>query len=185
MILGKFDGYSLRSIEESDYQQLKQWIAADPVHASILDPEFFMGQAIDQAGQLAEDPRVSVFALIDRRQTLMYIRLSRASRVHIQFPPTPEVDGTREKNKARYRHYAEISNALIKGMAFLEVGLANAGCTEWIFDTEAQQLRNLVQRRMDFAPSPMEMVRIIPRLGLQQPPENSLPTAPQQPEKEA
>jgi hypothetical protein len=161
-VLGRFEGYSLRAIEDADYEQLQKWIAADPAHAAEMVPEFFMGLAADETGQLAVDPRPSVFALCDRNGTLMYIRLTRASRVHIQFPPTPETSDSRELHK----HRRQITNALIKGMAYLEVGLERAGATEWIFETESPQLRAMVQKRMGFAPSPHEMLRMIPRQGL-------------------
>jgi hypothetical protein len=167
-VLGKFDGYSLRELDESDYKQLEEWIAADPAHAGLLDPEFFMGQAVNREGVLAEDPRVTVFALQDRKNTLMYIRLTRASRVQIQFPPSPKPDGSREGFTAMHRHRKQITNALIKGMAFLEVGLAQAGATEWIFETESHSLKLMVERRMGFASSPNEMVRLIPRLDDQE-----------------
>jgi len=146
--LGKFSGYQLRELEESDHARLAEWIAADPSHSGILDPEFFTGQ----------DPRVLVFALENGEKTVMYIRLARASRVAIQFPPPPE---TKKLKDLRW-HRQELSDALMKGMAFLEIGLARAGCSEWIFETESDSLRLMVQRRMGFAPSPHEMVRRIP-----------------------
>lgn len=169
-ILGKFDGYSLRALGEEDYRRLDQWIAADPAHAGILDPEFFMGQAIDRSGELAADPRVTVCALDDDKGTLMYLRLTRASRVQIQFPPTPEPEGSREG----FKHRREIVNALIRGMAFLEVALEHAGATEWIFESESPQLRAMVEKRMGFVSSPREMVRVIPRLSSGQAPDNLL-----------
>ena len=164
-VLGKFDGYSLRHVEESDYERLEKWIAADPAHAGILDPEFFLGQALNEHGELGEDPRVTVFVLEDRKQPLMYIRLTRASRVQIQFPPAPAPDGGREQFRALHKYRKDIANALVKGMAFLEVGLERAGCMEWIFDTQSSSLRGMVQKRMGFASSPNEMVRLIPRLS--------------------
>ena len=163
-IVGKFEGYRLRELEERDYEQLKVWIREDPAHAGILDPEFFMGQAIGPSGQLEPDERVSVFAVEDSKRTLFYVRLTRASRVQIQFPPDPPTDGGRDKFKALHRHRQQITNALVKGMAFLEVGLERAGAMEWIFDSESDRLRNMVQKRMGFHPSPNEMVRVIPRI---------------------
>lgn len=158
-VLGQFDGYRFRAIEEKDYARLEEWIAADLAHADTLDPEFFMGEAIDANGHLAPDPRVTALVLTDDEGTeLMYVRLTRASRVHIQF--APRVPGVRDLVKQR----EQLAKALVGGMAFLEVGLARAGCTEWIFESEAAQLRSMVEKRMGFAASPNEMVRIIPRL---------------------
>ena len=143
--LGKFEGYSLREIEHEDGARLDQWIAADPVHAGVLDPEFFA------------DPRVTALVLEDRRGPLMFIRLARSTRVHIQFPPEPREKGIQEL----IRHRKQLRNALIKGMAFLEVGLGRAGSSEWIFESRSDNLRRLVEKRMGFQPSPNEMVRQI------------------------
>lgn len=157
-VLGQFDGYTFRAIEETDYAQLEDWIAADPSHAGTMDPEFFMGEAIDATGNLAPDPRVTALVLTDGNGAdLMYVRLTRASRVQIQF--LPKVRGTRELLAQR----EQMREALMKGMAFLEVGLARAGCTEWIFDSQSPHLRSLVEKKMGFEGSPNEMVRIIPR----------------------
>lgn len=156
--LGKFDGYNLREIGEGDRAQLEEWIAGDRHHAGLLDPEFFMGLALDSGGELAPDPRVTVCAIEDSRRTLMYIRLTRASRVQIQFAP--------EHSTGRSIHVErrQMANALMKGMAFLEVALERAGAMEWIFDSRAAALRAIAQRRLGFVASPLELVRLIPRL---------------------
>jgi hypothetical protein len=130
-VLGKFEGYFLRELDEEDYKRLQEWVAADSAHAGVLDAEFFMGEAIDSQGQLA---------------------------------PDPAQDGSREAGTALHKYRKDLQNALFKGMAFLEVGLERAGCTEWIFDSESSTLRTMVQKRMGFAASPNEMVRLIPRI---------------------
>jgi hypothetical protein len=170
-LMGKFEGYILRAIEEADYKKLQEWIAADPAHAGLLDPEFFMGEGVNGQGEIVQDPRVTVFALADRKETLMYVRLTRASRVHIQFPPMPPQDGGRDAATALHKARKGIANALVKGMAYLEVALERAGATEWIFETESNTLRNLAQKRMGFAPSPHELVRVIPRVTTDHVPE--------------
>lgn len=168
--LAQFDGYRLRSIEETDYITLSEWIALDAHHAGLLTPEFFMGQTIGASGGLEADPRVTAFALEQSRGPLMFIRLTRASRVHIQFAPGPES----KRSQEIHRHRQQIANALFKGMAFLEVGLSRAGAAEWIFDTESHALRSLAQRRMGFTASPHELVRPIPREGPEQGLEQSM-----------
>jgi hypothetical protein len=150
-LLGEFDGYTLREPEESDYDQLEQWIAADAAHREILDPEFFMGQALNEHGHLAKDLRSTCAVLERKGEVLFYIRLTRAARVNIQFPPGQD----RQRQTAL---------ALVKGMAFLEVGLERAGAEEWIFETQAPALRKLAEKGLGFVPSPDELVRIIPRL---------------------
>ena len=171
--LGKFEGYALRSVEEEDRQQLKDWISLDRYHANLLDPEFFMGVALDDAGLLSPDPRVTSVALEDKHRTLMYIRLTRASRVHIQFAPPGSRPGSIHVERR------QMSNALLKGMAFLEVALARAGAMEWIFDSQSNPLRWMAQNRLGFAASPNEMVRLIPRLGQPEARNNSRHQGPQ------
>jgi hypothetical protein len=139
-----FDGYALRMVTEADRAQLEDWIAADPCHAGVMKPEFFMGVE----AELAPDPRATCYALEHDGHTLFYIRLTRAARVNIQFAPgRPWLNAI----------------ALVKGMAFLEVGLARAGAEEWIFNTESSQLRGLAEKHMQFVRSPHELVRAIPR----------------------
>ena len=156
--LGKFDGYVLRAVEERDRAQLAEWIAADKHHAGLLDPEFFMGLALDSGGELAPDPRVTVCAIDDGKRTLMFIRLTRASRVHIQFAPQHST------GRSIHIERRQTANALLKGMAYLENALERAGAMEWIFDSKSPALRVMAQRRLGFIASPLELVRMIPRL---------------------
>lgn len=153
-----FDGYILRSLNESDYPRLQEWIAADPAHREILDPEFFMGQRLNHAGELEEDNRATCYVLEDDcgGGPLFYIRISRAARVNIQFPPA----GSSEPN--------EIVEALAKGMAFLEVALERAGVEEWIFSSKSRPLRRLANRTLGFSESNDELRRVIPRLDHEQ-----------------
>jgi len=151
-IYGQFDGYALRSVDDSDYSTLERWIAGDRYHAGIFDPDHFIGRAIDERGRLAPDPRATCYALEDDHGTLFYIRLARAARVAIQFDT-----GTILRNRAR------VSRGLLHGMAFLEAGLSLAGAEEWIFDTEDRGLTLLAKRHLGFVESPNEMVRLIER----------------------
>jgi hypothetical protein len=168
--VAEFDGLKLRPVTEDDYARLEEWIAADPAHASLLEPDFFLGREVNQAGELAPDPRASCYALEDSEGTVFYIRLSRAARVHIQFAPEAQ-----RKGKA-----LETATALQRGMAFLEVGLSRAGAAEWIFSTESQGLKSVAKRLLGFSESKTEMVRPIVRLAE---PEKPLRSVQQQSEK--
>lgn len=149
----EFNGFKLRPVtEEADYQRLEEWIAADPAHASLFVPDFFLGKTIDQNGEVAADSRSTCYALEDESGEVFYIRLSRAARVHIQFPPNSEVAAKRT------------ALALVHGMAFLEVALSRAGCEEWIFSTESPRLKKLAERALGFTESKTEMVRPIGQL---------------------
>lgn len=151
--LAEFDGWKLRAVTEADREQLDAWIAADPAHVAKLEPDFFLGLEVNAQGQLAADPRATCYALEDETGTVFFIRLSRAARVNIQFPPARDL---------KIRADAErTALALVQGMAFLEVALGRAGVEEWIFSTESPKLQKLAVRALGFIASPREMVRAI------------------------
>lgn len=145
-IYAKFDGYTLRQVTEADRPALEKWIGEDRRHDGVLDANYFLGRL----GDGSEDRRPTCCALEDQAGTVFFIRLSRASRVRIQF-------GTARGARARSR----VATALMKGMAFLEVALQRAGCEEWIFDTGDPRLAEMAKRHMGFEDSPDEMVRAI------------------------
>lgn len=140
-----FNGLTLREADQlGDVQRLEDWIAADEAHRGIYTPRDFM------SGQLAEDPRSSCYALEDKNGVLFYIRLSRASRVRIQFAP----EGTNTQK-------ARVIRGLFHGMTFLENQLAHAGCEEWIFDTDSPRLKRLAEQVLGFTESTHELVKPI------------------------
>lgn len=149
--VAEFDGYKLREIEDGDRKQLEEWIAADAHHASYFEPEFFMGRVAAGEGKWVIDPRATCYALEDAQGTVFYIRLSRASRVNIQFPPAEGISEQRRR----------IAQGLVQGMAFLEVALSRAGVEEWIFSSESPRLRYMAEGALNFAPSRHELVRAI------------------------
>ncbi len=154
-IYGKFDGYTLREVTEKvDRARLEEWIERDQAHAGILEPGFFLGLMRDIRGRLIPDPRPSCYALEDAQGTMFYIRLARAARVSIQFATEP----------ASPRERLRIAKALLKGMAFLEVGLERARVEQWIFNSKSPSLRTLGEMRLGFHKSPFELVRDIPPL---------------------
>lgn len=156
-LLAQFEGYRLHTVGEHDRDLVETWINADAAHRGILEPDFFLGLLRNSQGDIFPDERATVMVLSDRRRELMYIRLERASRVYIQFPPEP----TTHRSQEQHRHRMVMANALMKGMGFLEVGLRKAGATEWIFDSQSSALRTLAVKRMGFQPSPHELRRPI------------------------
>lgn len=161
--IAEFDGLKLRAVSEADYQPLEDWIAADPAHASLFVPDFFLGRRVDQNGEIAPDPRPSCYAIEDEKGTVFYVRLSRAARVHIQFGPAGE------KKEARRN-----ALAMARGMAFLEVALGRAGVEEWIFSTFNPNLKNLAEKALGFRLSPDEMVRSITDIEAEKKPLSSV-----------
>jgi hypothetical protein len=154
-VLAQFDGLKLREVSfDRDVLTLACWISEDPAH-QLLRPAYFLGQIEGPDGYLTPDPRPTCYALEDEHGTVFYIRLDRAARVNIQFDPTLK------KLSDRVR----VARGLLKGMAFLEVGLARVNVSQWIFDTRAAGLAAMAQARLGFMPSPHELVRLIPRLS--------------------
>lgn len=147
-IQAKFGSWTLRSVnEEQDYPLLEAWINEDPHHRISMNPEFFLGQRL-AAGNWVPDPRPGCYAIEDERGVVMFIRLSRAARVHIQFMP---MTGMLPRTRT--------AAALLNGMRFLQVGLARAGAEEWIFSTEDPTLASLARMRLGFTASPHEWVK--------------------------
>jgi len=151
-IHAQFDGYTLRSVSElQDRAMIQTWIDQDRFHRNVMRPEFFLGLRDDKDLGWVPDPRPNCYALEDHTGPIMFIRLSRAARVYIQFLPMLRSFDTR----------ARIVAGLVKGMAFLEVGLARAGCEEWIFDTQSPALAALAKSRLGFEASSHEYVRSV------------------------
>jgi hypothetical protein len=137
-----------------DRALLEDWIDKDQYHRMTMSPEFFLGQRRAN-DHWVPDPRPSCYVIEDASGTVMFVRLSRAARVHLQFMPMSGV-------LARTR----TATALISGMKFLEIGLARAGAEEWIFSTEHPALAALSRMRLGFTESPHEWVKGI---GYQEP----------------
>jgi hypothetical protein len=145
----QFGEFTLREVTEEDRPLLEQWIVRDPWHRGKLGVEFFLG--FTDSGE--RDPRATCYVIEDDKGEVFFIRLSRASRVNIQFAPTHDAI-QKERNR----------KTLMEGMAFLEGLLSNAGADEWIFDTANPELRATAIKRLGFRQSQQELVRRIPSL---------------------
>jgi len=130
---------------------IQTWIDNDRFHRNVMRPEFFLALRLDPKLGWIHDPRPNCYALEDATGVIMFIRLSRAARVHIQFMPVTRAFESRVRSAA----------GLVRGMAFLEAGLARAGAEQWIFDTQASALAMLARTRLGFEASPHEYVRPI------------------------
>jgi hypothetical protein len=138
--LVQFGDYSLRSVQEGDRAQLDDWIAEDEEHRDKFEASDFI-----DAG-----PNILCYALADGQGDVLYIRLSRAARVRIQFGPE---SSKKEKHRA--------AAALFHGMAFIEAMLRQIGVEEWIFDTSNPELAAFATARLGFTASPNELRRPI------------------------
>lgn len=165
-ILARFDGYMLREVSvDTDIRRLVDWISADPYHQHIK-PEFFLGKLEDPKGYVAKsDPRPTCYAMEDEEGVIFYIRIDRAARVNIQFQPLDP-----KFILARGR----VAKALLKGMAALELGFRQANVSEWVFESQAPDLRLMARTRLGFLESPHDLVRPIPILTAREPEEEPI-----------
>jgi hypothetical protein len=148
-IQAKFGDFTLRSVDpQVDHALLEAWIDEDQYHRITMSPEFFLGQRPVGGGVWVPDPRPGCYAIEDEKGVVMFVRLSRAARVHIQFMP---ITGVLPRTRS--------AAALLNGMRFLQVGLARAGAEEWIFATENHSLAALAKMRLGFTASPHEWVK--------------------------
>jgi len=130
---------------------IQTWIDNDRFHRNVMRPEFFLALRLDPKLGWIHDPRPNCYALEDATGVIMFIRLSRAARVHIQFMPVTRAFESRVRSAA----------GLVRGMAFLEAGLARAGAEQWIFETHSPALASLAKARLGFEASSHEFVREI------------------------
>jgi hypothetical protein len=149
-IRAKFGSFTLRSVDPaSDQPLLEAWIDEDQYHRVTMSPQFFLGERLAD-GIWVPDPRPGCYAIEDEKGIVMFVRLSRAARVHIQFMP---MTGMLPRTRT--------AAALLHGMRFLQVGLARAGAEEWIFSTENPALQALAKMRLGFTMSQHEWVKSI------------------------
>ena len=136
----KFAGYELRPATEEDIDLARAWTAADPAHAGIIAPGFWLEQ----------EPGVDCYLLSDASGPLFFFRMQRAVRLLIQFSPEADAERTRK--------------GLEEGVAWLERGLAMVAVTEILFDSCATLLRRMVTGKLRFTPKRDTLSRFVPRV---------------------
>ena len=123
-----FGPYQLRPATPEDEELARAATAADPEHAGIISPTFWLEQ----------DRGVDCYVLTDAEGPVFFFRMQRVARLFIQFMPgvTP----------ARNR------KVLTEGMGWLDVALRAASVTELIFDSTSRLLRLFVSGKLQFRP---------------------------------
>ena len=148
----EFDGYELRPAIAEDDPLAGAWVDADPHHAGKMGGSYWTEQG----------PGIDSYALTQGGETVLFFRIERVVRIHVQFSPT---------HAKRNRH------ALESGMRWLGMALGRAAVCEVIFDSTAKLLRRFCVGKLGMQPAPDTMSR---RLAFLPPRPQAAPDSEQQ-----
>ncbi len=123
---------AIRLAGPSDYPTLASMLAADADHAGTA-PEFFF------------EPGSDLYCVEDERGPVLYLRLSRALRIDVQFRP-----GSSAGDRMR------TARVLAQGMPWLERQARDAGFKELIFTSLTRRLIRFCEGRLGLRLSPHE-----------------------------
>ena len=154
----QFDGYIVRPVEAFDRPYIETLIAADIYHCDLMDADFFLKPLPGETAWALENSCGIV---------LFYFKTTPAVRLAIQFT-----------GNDTHRQRAENSEALLKGLAWLEANLAAANFRQILFETEGPELTIFAQRRLGFVAEPGLMVRPISPLPTQTSQQGAVGTVP-------
>lgn len=121
-----------------DKNQITEWIAADPDHASRCEPTFFLPP--NEADALND--RVLCWAVEDEHGAIFYVRAEKILRLHIQFAP-----------KTQFRRLAAAINEFSKTIQRASA----ATFKQIIFESVFEPLIRFLHKR-GFRSSPHEQV---------------------------
>lgn len=124
-----------RAITNSDRDQIAAWIAADSDHAHRTDVNFWMPEETSA--------KTLHFAVEDDKGTVMYVRMERLVRVHIQFAPPSE----RDRLRVAIAEFAEWLRQDSKRHHYSQI----------IFESVSKHLCNFLYK-LGYRPSPNEQV---------------------------
>jgi len=160
----KIGSYTLRPATERDRDLIAIWIEGDPDHRDWATPDFFLGKRPEDGEAAAGIPGRECFAVEDARgNTVFYVLMTRALRLHVQFGPD-ETTAQRERN----------ADALREGFGWLERGAAGSGIWEILFSSTNDPLITFAKRRLRFNSSPNELRHKVAGLPAYKPREKPL-----------
>lgn len=146
--------YTLREATERDADLLAVWIEGDPDHRDKVKPDFFH----------ADKDGMECFALEDASgHVVLYIKMTRALRLDIQFGP----DETRAQRE-------RTADAMRVGFQWLRAGAAGAGIHEIHFRSSNPPLVAFAERRLAFDRAPDELIHKITQPEVYKPREKAL-----------
>lgn len=130
----RFMGYELRPTEPKDIDLARAWTTADPHHAGLIAPEFWIEQGRGVGGMEL------TYVLCSPDGNLLFLRMERVARLYIQFSPIESAEDSKR-----------LRTALKAGMEYLEIALGAVGIGELIFDTASSLLRAFACRTLGFS----------------------------------
>jgi hypothetical protein len=163
----KFGEFFLRPAGEQDRALAERWTAADPDHAGVIDPNFWLENKLGRDGFLLSDASGPVFffkmhiysrftlpapkklvldngkvaALDEEERNLLNV-----VQVFIQFPPWDYDCGPDLRLTLRGR----VSKGLAEGCEWLERTVQPMGATELFFDSKNESLIRFCVNRLGF-----------------------------------
>lgn len=130
----KFDGYTVRKVEEKDRNYLNLLTEADDYHRGRMDADFFLDLQPGEDAWALED---------EEHRIVFYFKTSTVVRIAIQFADWGSHRATRRNQ-----------SALASGLHWLKGVLRHNSFTELIFDSEGRELQAFAARRLGFRLSP-------------------------------
>jgi hypothetical protein len=125
----KFDEYELRLTGPQDAALAEEWTKADPEHSGRFPSTFW----------LEKNPSTDGMILEDGQGPVLFLRVERFARIHIQFPPA---SGARERMR--------VMKAMESGMRWIIPRLGVLGFCGLIFASRVQKLREFTKKRFGF-----------------------------------
>lgn len=143
--LRKRSGWAPRQLLAYDPPRLAAWIEADPDHRGRVTTGWWLQDDPDSLERKKNNeflPAVENYLVADRRGPLLFLRLSNAMRVDIQFAPDEEV---------------RTAMALAGGVPWLALEARKRRYAQLIFESRAPKLVKFLGR-MGFHPSAAEQI---------------------------
>lgn len=124
-------GYTLRLTAEQDAELAAQWTKADPEHDGRFPSTFWLEKNPSTDGMILQD---------EDGNPVLFLRIERFARVHVQFPPM-------KTRKERIK----VMKAVDTGMRWLMVRLGVLGFCGVIFASRVKGLREFFKNRYGFS----------------------------------
>ena len=138
----KFDGYSLRLTQPQDEETARRWMAEDREHDGRFPPSFWLERNPSTDGMILED---------EDGQPVLFLRIERIARVHVQFPPMQSAHDR-----------ARVMKAVDAGFQWLIPRLGVLGFCGMVFASRVDKLKNYFISRYGFRDTSEWLYKPIP-----------------------
>lgn len=124
-----FEGYTLRLTGEQDAELAREWTKADPEHDGRFPATFW----------LEKNPSTDGMVLEEDGNPVLFVRIERIARIHVQFPPIP----TR-------RDRVRVLKAVNAGLQWMITRLGVLGFCGMVFSSRIPGLKDYFEKRFGF-----------------------------------